>query len=263
MYVAVSCDGAIVRRRVRRRPVLFDVPRGARSPWTSRRGAGNPQGVASHRAGRVRLRVAGRFGAVVHYSGAVFVTLLHHTPVVGVAFDPPTRACWPPPRRAAGWACTSPNAGSCPSAGGARRSPRRRRGSPPRHSAKVYGATFFRCARAPAVRLGRRHRARGPCARRARVCGAGSPWCSAFWTRCAHTPMAPELRGVCFTGSWGPAPSASGTSSRARACGSRATPGGRHDIGTHRDRLFAVTCRATPPCASSTSGWCPRRSCAR
>ena len=145
MYTcAVSCDGAIVCGAGFEGDLyFFDVHSGCALPTRGHR--------AEARGNRAQARAhptePGAFERVAGTGGARRALLRRRVcdsaaPHAGGGRARPAgpARCWPPPRRAAGWACTSPNAGSCPSAG--RRWLDRRdddRGSPPPRGAQRQG----------------------------------------------------------------------------------------------------------------------------
>ena len=262
MYTcAVSCDGAIVCGAGFEGDLyFFDVHSGRVLP---------PMDIAPRRAGTVHKVVAhptepGVFACasldgsahVVHYAGSVLVTLLHNTPVCGVAFDPldprvmatATEGGWvglhvaergfvperrSPPGSIAATAITATTTKLTAAEGG--------------HSAKVYGATFsplvpgrllsvsddatarawtvleqrngaFACVAKPVVLVGHTDKVR------------------------AHA-WHPELADACFTGSWDGSIRTWDVVSGACLQVTRVHLADVYDIGTHRDAPFrAVTC---------------------
>ena len=257
MYTcAVSCDGAIVCGAGFEGDLyFFDVHSGCALP---------PVDIAPRREGTVHKVVAhptepGVFACasldgsahVVHYSGAVFVTLLHHTPVVGVAFDPLD------PRVLAtatqgGWVGLHvaergfvPERGAAP--GSIAATTTRLTAAEGGHSAKVYGATFSPLVPGRLLSVSDDATARAWTVREARggafVCAEKPVVLRGHTDKVRAHAWHPELRDVCFTGSWDGSIRVWDVVSGACLRVTREHLADVYDIGTHRDRPFrAVTC---------------------
>ena len=257
MYTcAVSCDGAIVcGAGFEGNLYFFDVHSGCALP---------PVDIAPRREGTVHKVVAhptepGVFACasldgsahVVHYSGAVFVTLLHHTPVVGVAFDPLD------PRVLAtatqgGWVGLHvaergfvPERGAAP--GSIAATTTRLTAAEGGHSAKVYGATFSPLVPGRLLSVSDDATARAWTVREARggafVCAEKPVVLRGHTDKVRAHAWHPELRDVCFTGSWDGSIRVWDVVSGACLRVTREHLADVYDIGTHRDRPFrAVTC---------------------
>ena len=258
MYTcAVSCDGAVVCGAGFEGDLyFFDVRSGRVLP---------PMDVAPRREGTVHKVVAhptepGVFACasldgsahVVHYAGSVLVTLLHNTPVCGVAFDPldpralatATQAGWVGLHVAErGFAPRNASQSADPVAVTTTKLTAAEGG----HSAKVYGVTFSPLVPGRLLSVSDDATARAWTVREQRG--------SAF--ACAEKPVAlvghtdkvrahawhPELCDACFTGSWDGSIRTWDVVSGACLQVTRAHLADVYDIGTHPDRPFcAVTC---------------------